>query len=124
MFLVADDNRIFARSLRRILGEECRTASTPDEAIELVAQRQPRVVVMDVRFSGCVDGIESIPLIRLLSPLTQVVVCTGYYSEADAARALRYGAYTYIEKIYTEELLAVIIAAGVYASELFPQPSP
>lgn len=117
--VIADDNLVFRNSLKRILGPDTHTATTPDEAIQLVAESPPRVVVMDVWFDGQLeDGIEAIPSIRLLSPATQVVVCTGYYSEADAARAKRYGAYAYMEKTYVSELVATIAAAAVYASAI------
>lgn len=119
MHLVADDNRVFRNSLKRILGPATRGAATPDEAIDLIAQEPPRVVIMDVCFGqGGEDGIEAIPRIKLISPLTQVVVCSGYYSEADAARAKKYGAFAYVEKIGVASLLAVVAAATAYASDL------
>lgn len=115
--VIADDNSVFRNSLKRILGPDTQTAATPDEAVGLVAESPPSVVVMDVWFNERFeDGIEAIPRIRLLSPATQVVVCTGYYSEADAARAKQYGAYAYMEKVHVSELVAVIAAAAVYAS--------
>lgn len=120
--VIADDNSVFRSSLRRILGPGAKTAATPDEAVELVAEQPPAVVVMDVCFKTVFeDGIEAIPRIKLLSPATQIVVCTGFYSEADAARARRYGAYAYIEKMHITELVATIAAASAYAVALLAQ---
>lgn len=117
--VVADDNAVFRSSLKRILGPETATASTPDEAVELVAEQPPSVVIMDVCFKTVFeDGIEAIPRIHLLSPATQVVVCSGYFSEADAARARQYGAYAYIEKGHLGELLATVAAAAAYAAAI------
>lgn len=120
--VIADDNSVFRSSLGRILGKDTRAAATPDEAVSLVAEQAPSVVVMDVYFKSVFeDGIEAIPRIKLLSPATQIVVCSGYYSEADAARAKQYGAYAYMEKLHLNELLATIAAASAFAATLLSQ---
>ena len=68
-----------------------------DEAIRLVDERHPDVVLMDLRMPRC-DGVTATRRIRAAHPSTQVVVLTTYADEADIITALRAGAIGYLTK--------------------------
>ena len=73
------------------------TAADGDEAVRLVAEHAPDLVLMDMRMPRC-DGVEATRQIRAGHPKTQVVVLTTYAEDADILAALRAGALGYLTK--------------------------
>ncbi|MGP4009218.1 response regulator [Streptomyces sp. 4N124] len=68
-----------------------------DEAVKLVAELAPDVVLMDLRMPRC-DGVEATRRIRSEHPGTQVVVLTTYADDESLFPALRAGARGYLTK--------------------------
>lgn len=77
----------------KVVGE----ASTGEEAIGLVEQHQPDVVLMDLIMPG-MDGVEATRRIKSISPNTNVVVLTSYHEDEHIFPALKAGAISYILK--------------------------
>lgn len=77
----------------KVLGE----ASNGQEAIDLVKQHQPDVVLMDLIMPG-MDGVEATRRIKTISPRTNVVVLTSYHEDEHIFPALKAGAISYILK--------------------------
>jgi DNA-binding NarL/FixJ family response regulator len=73
------------------------SAGDGDEAVALVVERDPDVVLMDLRMPRC-DGVAATVRIRAEHPRTQVVVLTTYADDADILAALRAGALGYLTK--------------------------
>jgi DNA-binding NarL/FixJ family response regulator len=73
------------------------SAGDGDEAVALVAEHDPDVVLMDLRMPRC-DGVAATVRIRAEHPRTQVVVLTTYADDADVLAALRAGALGYLTK--------------------------
>jgi DNA-binding NarL/FixJ family response regulator len=67
------------------------------EAVELVAELAPDVVLMDLRMPRC-DGVEATRRIRSEYPSTQVVVLTTFADDDSLFPALRAGARGYLTK--------------------------
>jgi DNA-binding NarL/FixJ family response regulator len=67
------------------------------EAVALVAELAPDVVLMDLRMPRC-DGVEATRRIRAEHPGTQVVVLTTYADDESLFPALRAGARGYLTK--------------------------
>jgi DNA-binding NarL/FixJ family response regulator len=82
-------------------------ATDGQEAVRLVEERQPNVVLMDVRMPA-MDGLEATRLIKDRWPEVQVIVLTMYASyRADALAA---GADAFLVKgCPAEELLEAIL---------------
>jgi NarL family two-component system response regulator LiaR len=108
--LVVDDHEVVrqgvcaylnTRSEFAVLGE----AASGEEAIELVREHIPDVVLMDLIMPG-MDGIETIRRIKAISPRTQVVVLTSYHEDIHIVPALKAGAISYILKDMKMEKLA------------------
>lgn len=72
-------------------------AKDGDEAVALVAERSPDVVLMDLRMPRC-DGVEATRRIREEYPGTQVVVLTTFADDDSLFTALRAGARGYLTK--------------------------
>jgi DNA-binding NarL/FixJ family response regulator len=72
-------------------------ASDGGRAIEVVAQEQPDLVVLDVTMP-MVGGMEALPRLRQVSPHTRIVMLSVFSAEEMAGRSRELGAVGYIEK--------------------------
>jgi DNA-binding NarL/FixJ family response regulator len=115
--LVVDDHAGIRTGVARLVdGERPRMASvgaaaTIEEALAHTVQRQPHVVVLDVNLDGD-DGLALIPALRLAAPCA-IVVLTSLTDRHIAARALRLGAHSCLQKTApASQLLACVLAAG------------
>ena len=100
--IVADDQTIVRDGLVTLLGTlesvvVVGAAPNGERAVELVADKQPQVVLMDLRMPG-IGGIEATERIRRQHPRTQVVVLTTYADDESIVGALRAGAIGYLTK--------------------------
>lgn len=99
---MADDQTVVREGLITLLEtmsgiEVVGAAANGDEAIALVADLSPDVVLMDLRMPR-VDGVEATKRIRTDHPDTQVVVLTTYADDESILGALRAGAIGYLTK--------------------------
>ncbi len=114
--VVADDQTVVREGLITLLGtmpgvEVVGGASDGEEAVSLVAQTRPDVVLMDLRMPR-VDGVEATRQIRADHPDTQVVVLTTYADDESIVAALRAGALGYLTKDAGREHIARAIEAA------------
>jgi len=100
--LIVDDHEVVRNGIRayletqpefNVVGE----ADSGEEAIKLVAEHIPDIVLMDLIMPG-MDGIETTRHVKKISPRTQVVVLTSYHEDAHIFPALKAGAISYILK--------------------------
>lgn len=112
--VVADDQTVVREGIVMLLGllpgiEVVGAAADGEEAVRLVAERGPDVVLMDLRMPRC-DGVEATRRIRAEHPGTQVVVLTTYDDDDSLFPALRAGARGYLTKDAGGEEIARVIA--------------
>jgi DNA-binding NarL/FixJ family response regulator len=116
--MIADDHRLFAEALEAILGADPRIhvvghASDGREAVELVAQLDPDVVLMDISMP-VMDGIEAARTIRASRQGTCILMLTGSNSRTDVDRARQAGAAGYVTK---DRIAAELIDAIIEVAE-------
>ncbi|MEV6672957.1 response regulator transcription factor [Streptomyces sp. NPDC051162] len=100
--VVADDQTVVREGIVMLLGllpgiEVVGAAADGHEAVRLVAELAPDVVLMDLRMPRC-DGVEATRRIRAEHPSTQVVILTTYGDDDSLFPALRAGARGYLTK--------------------------
>lgn len=100
--VLADDTDDIRMLLRLALGarsefEIVAEASDGAEAVEVAADHEPDVILLDLAMP-VMDGLEAIPEIRRRTPGTRIVVLSGYAKNDAAAAALDLGAEAYFEK--------------------------
>lgn len=108
--LIIDDELGPRESLRILLKNEYEvyTADNVNRGVELLREKQPDVVVMDIRMPGK-SGIEGLREIRALDPLVSVIMLTGFGALETAQEALRMGANDYLKKPFdTREMMDII----------------
>lgn len=100
--LIVDDHEVVRKGVRAYLDtlpefEVVGEAISGEQAIEMVKEQIPDVVLMDLIMPG-MDGVETTRRIKSISPRTQVVVLTSYHEDVHIFPALKAGAISYILK--------------------------
>jgi two-component system nitrogen regulation response regulator NtrX len=109
--LVVDDESAILTTLSDILrddGYSVSVASYSEEAIKWVQDALPDLVFLDVWMPG-VDGIETLIKIKDIAPDLPVILMSGHGSIETAVRAIKVGAYDFIEKPLSLEKVLLIV---------------
>jgi len=123
--LLVDDQALFREGLRTLLSVEPSVlvvgeARDGAEALALVEQTHPGVVLMDLRMPG-MDGVSATRRLRARFPRSQVLVLTTFDDDASIFEAVRAGAVGYLLKdASTATLVEAIRAADRGDSVLQP----
>lgn len=100
--------------------EVCGEAETEDQALALVKQTGPDLVLVDVSLKSG-HGIELTKRIRSLDPAIKMLVISGFQESLYAERAFRAGALGYLNKQESNEKMIEAIRT-VLAGERFLSP--
>lgn len=101
--MIVDDEPIIREGLRVLIDwrqygfEICGEAGNGREALELVKELEPNLMVVDVKMP-VIDGLKLMELVRQIEPTIQFLVLSGYSEFAYAQRAIDLGALGYLLK--------------------------
>ena len=98
--LVVDDEEAIRASLRSILedeGYDVSVAGTGVEALKIYGTDPPDLMILDIWMPE-MDGLETLRRVKEFVPTTQVMMISGHGSIETAVKAIKLGAYDYIEK--------------------------
>jgi DNA-binding NarL/FixJ family response regulator len=115
--LIADDHQLFRDGLKALLHSAPDTevlgeASTGKEAIQLAAECQPDVILMDLQMPE-LDGIEATRHIVRANPHINVLMVTMFEDDPSVFAAMRAGARGYVLKgAKHDEMLRAIRAVS------------
>ncbi len=108
--LIVDDESGIRESLSGILEDEgyiVETASSGEEAIEAFNEHKPDIVFLDVWLPK-MDGIETLLKIKELDNNVPVVMISGHGNIEVAVRAIKLGAYDFLEKPLSLERVLIV----------------
>ena len=109
--LVVEDEREMQRALEAVLegcGLRVSTAEDGLHAMTKFKQDLYDLVIADVRMPR-MSGLELLKEIKRISPLTPVVLLTAYGTVEGAVNAMKEGAFDYIEKPFSPEVLEEVV---------------
>lgn len=118
--LIVDDEEGILRTLSGILTDEgysVATRSNGREAIEVILDNPPQLVLLDIWMPD-IDGIETLQKIRDFSSSLTVVMMSGHGSIESAVKAIKLGAYDYIEKPLSLEKVTLVIKHALHEQRL------
>ncbi len=98
--LIVDDEADFVEMFALRLeqqGEKVTTASSGQEALDVLSEKEIDVVILDIRMPG-MDGIETLKEIKNRFPIVEVIMLTGHGSTETAVEGMKLGAFDYLMK--------------------------
>lgn len=115
LILVADDEVDICRLMQRVLepaGYDVITANDADRALQLVDQRNPALVLLDIKMPGK-SGTEALQELRISHPDTGVIMATAVADVSVAIDSLRHGALDYLVKPFNVNELVISVAGAL-----------
>lgn len=115
--LIADDHPLFRKGLRALLAtlpqvRVVAEAANGAEAVRLVAQLRPDIVLMDLQMPGG-DGLAAVRQIAAAQPEVRVLVVTMFQDDDSIFAAMRAGARGYVLKdMDDDDITRAILAVG------------
>jgi len=113
--LIIEDNATMREGIVQILtkmGHETRAASGGIEGVRLFSESSPDFVITDLKMED-MDGMEVLKRIRELSSNALVMIITAFGSIETAVEAMKLGAYDFITKPFSPDLLRVKVNAAL-----------
>jgi two-component system nitrogen regulation response regulator NtrX len=120
--LIVDDEADIRMLITGILqdeGYETCDAGNSERALELLRQRRPSLVVLDIWLeNSTLDGMEILSAVKQEWPATPVVMISGHGNIETAVNAIKLGAYDFIEKPFKSDRLLLVVQRAIEAARL------
>jgi two-component system nitrogen regulation response regulator NtrX len=120
--LIVDDEADIRQQIEGILsdeGFEARSAGSSKQAIDLIRERLPGLVLLDIWLQNSeMQGLELLSVIKRDHPDLPVVMISGHGTIETAFNAHKRGAYDYIEKPFKTERLLLVVNRALEADRL------
>jgi|APLak6261703504_1056268.scaffolds.fasta_scaffold00917_5 DNA-binding NtrC family response regulator len=118
--LVVDDDKVLQQNVKQALEYHHFVVDVADngkEAVNKVYGQKYDLVVMDVNMPE-MDGIQALTEIKKHDPSVIVLILTAYSNVTDAVKAVKEGAYNYLEKPISSENLVALIKRALKARSM------
>jgi len=118
--LVVDDEHLIRWSLEQNLkkqGYEVLTAGSGEDALRILREEIPDLMLLDIQLPG-INGMEVLEKVKELDEEIIVIMVTALGVLETAVKAMRMGAYDYINKPFNLDELAIIIKKALETGEL------
>lgn len=109
--LIVDDEEMIRLSLGeglKDLGYRVSTASNGAEALDVLRKHKPAAVFLDMRLSG-ENGLDILTKLKDADSDAEVVIMTAYGDTQSAVKAIKLGAFDYINKPFDLQEIDIII---------------
>jgi len=124
--LLVDDHELVRVGINRLLADVpgirvVGQAGTGEEAVKLAREKNPHVVLMDIKMPG-IGGLEAIRKIQKINSDIKVIVLTVHTEDPFPIKLLRAGAQGYLTKeARLDEMVAAIQAVHAGKRYLIPE---
>lgn len=120
--LIVDDEPDICVLVAGILDDEgyaSRDARDSDAALDLIAERRPSLVLLDIWLQGSrLDGLALLEQLKHEHPALPVVIMSGHGNVETAVQAIKFGAYDFIEKPFQADRLVLAVQRAIEAARL------
>lgn len=120
--LIVDDEadiRLLIEGVLQDEGYETRSVAESDGALESLRTRRPHLVILDIWLQNSrMDGLELLESIEREHSGVPVVMISGHGTIETAVKAIKIGAYDFIEKPFKADRLLLIVERAIEASRL------
>ena len=100
-------------------GFQTRAAGDAEEALAAVRARRPSLVLLDIWLEGSsMDGMELLAILGAEYADVPVVMISGHGTVEMAVRAIKIGAYDFLEKPFKADRLLLIVERAIEAARL------
>ena len=115
--LIVDDEPNVHYSFKKVFSQDYMilSASSGEEAVELVTKNIPDLVIMDIRMQG-MDGLSTLQEIKTIDSKLHVIIMTGYGTMETAVEAMRLGAYDYTLKPFDIDWMSTTISNALHTA--------
>ena len=117
--LIVDDDAAVQTMLYKVIrsnGLESETASSGEEALELVKHRDYALILLDVNMHG-MDGFEVVQRLRSRGIKTPIIIVSGRQEDYDTLYGLDIGADDYVTKPFNPIVLGAKVKALIRRSK-------
>ncbi len=94
------------------LGYDCLVAQSGSKAIKVTKEKKPDIILTDLKMPDG-DGLALLNAVKEFDPDIPVIVFTGHGSIDSAIEAMKLGAFDYIQKPVTKEMIQVVLKKAV-----------
>src|SRR6202171_2030173 len=120
--LIVDDEADIRDLVAGILEDEgfiTRTARDSDSALTEIANRRPHLVFLDIWLQGSkLDGLQLLEQVKKDHANVPVVMISGHGNVETAVKAIKLGAYDFIEKPFKADRLILVAERALETSRL------
>ncbi len=100
--LIVDDHPVVRAGLASMLGTQAElelvgSAPSGEEALRMLEERHPEVILLDLRMPG-MSGVEMLQALKAANRPARVIILTNYETDEDIYRAVQAGAQGYLLK--------------------------
>lgn len=113
--LIIDDEMNICLSLKNILEDDyydCEYALNSRKGLEKIESFSPQIVLLDVRLDGA-NGLDVLQQIKENHPQIIVIMISGHSGISEAVRAMKLGAYDFLEKPLSLPKIRIIISKAL-----------
>ena len=120
--LIIDDEadiRVLVAGILEDEGFQPREAADSDSALASVETRRPNLVLLDIWLQGSeLDGLGILQVIKKDHPTVPVLMMSGHGTVETAVRAIKLGAYDFIEKPFKADRLIMMVERAIESASL------
>lgn len=114
--VLVDDHPVVRKGLKSILEEDagftvCGEAEDANNAIKVISETEPDLVIVDIELKGNIDGIELVSAIKVRFPHIRILVMSMDDGTLYAEKSIKAGAKGYIAKAEAAENIMSAIEA-------------